>query len=109
MLSSIGGVPLGSIRSGRIFAKHRGLAGQMYTLADINLFAYCCTSAHRMFPDMNLQARAPRVLAIGARHEPSSGVPVPGTAVTSQTSKRIVGVGGGFFAATAARMSCTPA
>jgi glutathione S-transferase len=37
------------------------LAGQMYTLADINFFAYCGIAVNRMFPEMNIPGRAPRL------------------------------------------------
>jgi glutathione S-transferase len=38
------------------------LAGRAYSLADINFFAYCGTALQRMFPEMNLQVRAPRLV-----------------------------------------------
>jgi glutathione S-transferase len=38
------------------------LAGKMYTLADINFFAYCGMALQRMFPDMRIESRAPRLL-----------------------------------------------
>ncbi len=38
------------------------LAGDMYSLADINYFTSCAVSVVRMFPDMGVEKRAPRLL-----------------------------------------------
>jgi glutathione S-transferase len=38
------------------------LAGGMYTLADINYFTSCAVSVVRMFPDLGIETRAPRLL-----------------------------------------------
>jgi len=37
------------------------LAGQMYTLADINFLSYCGMSVQRMFPELDVNKRAPRL------------------------------------------------
>jgi glutathione S-transferase len=37
------------------------LAGDTYTLADINFFAYCGMALQRMFPEMKIEQRAPRL------------------------------------------------
>lgn len=39
------------------------LAGEDYTLADINFYAHCGMMVERMFPDLNVAARAPRLIA----------------------------------------------
>ena len=39
------------------------IAGDMYTLADINLFAMAGFAVERMFPEMNVDKRAPRFTA----------------------------------------------
>jgi glutathione S-transferase len=38
------------------------IAGPMFTLADINLFANCGFALQRLFPDLRIESRAPRVL-----------------------------------------------
>jgi glutathione S-transferase len=38
------------------------LAGAMYTLADINFFISCGIAVQRMFPEMNVEKRAPRLV-----------------------------------------------
>jgi glutathione S-transferase len=38
------------------------LAGAMYTLADINFFSSCGIAVQRMFPEMNVEKRAPRLV-----------------------------------------------
>jgi len=38
------------------------LAGDMYTLADINFYSHCGMMVERMFPDMNIAVRAPRLI-----------------------------------------------
>jgi len=38
------------------------LAGQQFTLADINFFAMCGVSLPRMFPEMKVETRAPRLM-----------------------------------------------
>jgi glutathione S-transferase len=38
------------------------IAGETYTLADINFFSYCGISIQRMFPEMQIERRAPRVV-----------------------------------------------
>jgi glutathione S-transferase len=38
------------------------LAGDMYTLADINFFSYCGMAVQRMFPEMKVETRAPRLV-----------------------------------------------
>lgn len=37
------------------------LAGEMYTLADINFYSYCGMSVARLFPEMDIANRAPRL------------------------------------------------
>jgi glutathione S-transferase len=43
------------------------LAGKTYTLADINFFSYCGMSLQRMFPEMQVERRAPRLVEWIAR------------------------------------------
>jgi glutathione S-transferase len=43
--------------------QHEWLAGDMYTLADINFFSHCGMYVDRMFPEMNVAQRAPRMAA----------------------------------------------
>jgi len=38
------------------------LAGDMFTLADVNFFAHCGMMVARMFPDMDVPKRAPRLV-----------------------------------------------
>ena len=38
------------------------IAGETYTLADVNFFSYCGISLQRMFPEMQVERRAPRVV-----------------------------------------------
>ncbi len=38
------------------------LAGEAFTLADINFFSHCGLGLQRMFPEMNAPARAPRLI-----------------------------------------------
>ena len=38
------------------------LAGAMYTLADINFYAHCGMMVERMFPEMEIARRAPRLI-----------------------------------------------
>ncbi|MDB5683074.1 MAG: protein ligF [Sphingomonas bacterium] len=38
------------------------LAGDMFTLADINFYSHCGMMVERMFPDMNIAERAPRLV-----------------------------------------------
>jgi glutathione S-transferase len=42
-------------------AKTPWLAGEMYTLADINFFSMCGMAVQRMFPEMQVEKRAPRL------------------------------------------------
>jgi glutathione S-transferase len=37
------------------------IAGKMFTLADINFFSHCGMMVRRMFPDMKIETRAPRL------------------------------------------------
>ena len=48
-------------------AKTRWLAGDMYTLADINFFSMCGMALARMFPEMQVGKRAPRLTEWVAR------------------------------------------
>jgi glutathione S-transferase len=43
------------------------IAGNDYTLADINFFSYCGVSVERMFPEMEIGKRCPRLVAWGER------------------------------------------
>jgi len=50
------------------------LAGNMYTLADINFFSMCGMGVQRMFPEMNVERRAPRLVEWVARMHARPGV-----------------------------------
>jgi glutathione S-transferase len=50
------------------------LAGQMYTLADINFFASCGFAVQRLFPQMNVEKRAPRLVEWIGRVRARAGV-----------------------------------
>jgi glutathione S-transferase len=50
------------------------IAGKMFTLADINFFATCGFALQRLFPDMGLATRAPRVLDWVTRVQARPGV-----------------------------------
>lgn len=50
------------------------LAGNMYTLADINFFAIGGFALNRLFPDMNVEKRAPRLTEWVARMHERPGV-----------------------------------
>jgi glutathione S-transferase len=50
------------------------LAGGMYTLADINFFCMCGMAVQRLFPEMNVQQRAPRLVEWVARVNARPGV-----------------------------------
>ncbi len=50
------------------------LAGNMYTLADINFFSMCGMGVQRMFPEMNVERRAPRLVEWVARLHARPGV-----------------------------------
>jgi glutathione S-transferase len=50
------------------------LAGETYTLADINFFSYCGMSVQRMFPEMQVERRAPRLTAWIGRMRARPGV-----------------------------------
>ena len=50
------------------------LAGEMYTLADINFFAHCGMMLARMFPEIGTQQRSPRLLAWAERMRQRPGV-----------------------------------
>jgi glutathione S-transferase len=52
----------------------RWIAGDMYTLADINLFAMLGMAAHRMFPEKEYDKRAPRFTDWVARMHERPGV-----------------------------------
>jgi glutathione S-transferase len=43
-------------------AKSPWLAGEMYTLADINFYSICGFAVQRLFPDMKVEQRAPRLV-----------------------------------------------
>lgn len=46
----------------RQLTKTPWLAGEMFTLADINFFSHCGFALDRLFPEMNAKARAPRLI-----------------------------------------------
>ena len=50
------------------------LAGDMFTLADINFFAHCGMMLARMFPEIGTQQRAPRLLEWVERTRARPGV-----------------------------------
>jgi glutathione S-transferase len=50
------------------------LAGDAYTLADINFFANCGSALQRMFPEMEIERRAPRLTEWIARVSARPGV-----------------------------------
>jgi glutathione S-transferase len=50
------------------------LAGGLYTLADVNFFAVCGMALQRMFPEMQLEQRAPRLTDWVARIRERPGV-----------------------------------
>jgi glutathione S-transferase len=55
-------------------AKTRWLAGEQYTLADINFFAIGGMALGRLFPDMNIEKRAPRLTDWVSRMNARPGV-----------------------------------
>jgi len=50
------------------------LAGSLYTLADINFYSMCGMAVQRMFPEMNVEKRAPRLVEWVARMNARPGV-----------------------------------
>ncbi len=50
------------------------LAGDAFTLADINFFCHCGMGVARLFPDMKVEARAPRMVEWAARVRARPGV-----------------------------------
>lgn len=50
------------------------LTGEMYTLADVNFYAHCGMSVARLFPEMDVSRRAPRLVEWVARMEVRPGV-----------------------------------
>jgi glutathione S-transferase len=52
----------------------RWLAGDMYTLADINFFSHCGMPLARMFPDIGTRQRCPRLLDLVERMRVRPGV-----------------------------------
>jgi glutathione S-transferase len=50
------------------------LAGSMYTLADINFYSMCGAAVQRMFPEMDVENRAPRLVDWVARMNARPGV-----------------------------------
>jgi glutathione S-transferase len=50
------------------------IAGDMYTLADINFFSMCGFAVQRMFPEMQVEKRAPRLVDWVARMHERPGV-----------------------------------
>jgi glutathione S-transferase len=43
------------------------IAGDDYTLADINFFSYCGVAVERMFPEMKISKRCPRLVEWGEK------------------------------------------
>ena len=54
--------------------KTEWIAGDAYTLADINFFSHCGMMVDRMFPDMDVKTRAPRMVAWVERMRARPGV-----------------------------------
>ena len=52
----------------------RWIAGDMYTLADINFFSMCGMAVERMFPEIGTAKRCPRLLDWAARVRQRPGV-----------------------------------
>ena len=50
------------------------LAGEQFTLADVNFFAMCGVGLQRMFPEMKIEVRAPRLVEWLARVRARPGV-----------------------------------
>jgi glutathione S-transferase len=50
------------------------LAGEMFTLADINFFSHCGMMVQRLFPDIGVETRAPRLLEWAQRVRERPGV-----------------------------------
>jgi glutathione S-transferase len=50
------------------------LAGEMFTLADINFFSHCGMSVQRLFPGLGVERRAPRLLEWAQRVRERPGV-----------------------------------
>ncbi|MDB6090844.1 MAG: protein ligF [Gammaproteobacteria bacterium] len=50
------------------------LAGEMFTLADINFFSHCGMMVQRLFPDIGVEARAPRLFDWAQRVRARPGV-----------------------------------
>ncbi len=50
------------------------LAGEEYTLADINFFATCGAAVQRLFPELKVEQRAPRLVDWVARVHARPGV-----------------------------------
>lgn len=48
-------------------ARPPGLPGDAYTLADINFFSYWRVAVERMFPEMQIGRRCPRLVAWGEK------------------------------------------
>ena len=46
----------------RQLGETRWLAGSAYTLADINFYSHCGMMVERMFPEMEIARRAPRLI-----------------------------------------------
>ena len=55
-------------------AKTPWLAGEMYTLADINFFSMCGMAVQRLFPEMQVEKRAPRLVQWVERMNARPGV-----------------------------------
>jgi glutathione S-transferase len=50
------------------------LAGEMFTLADINFFSHCGMMVQRLFPEIGVETRAPRLLEWAQRMRERPGV-----------------------------------
>src|SRR5256884_6062755 len=56
------------------------IAGDDYTLADINFYSYCGMAVERMFPELAIAKRCPRLIAWRGKMKarPAAAPPPPG-------------------------------
>src|SRR4029077_2479571 len=64
--------PVGQVENQ--LAQTAWIAGDDYTLADINFYSYCGMSVERMFPEMKIGTRCPRLVAWRAKRTARPGV-----------------------------------
>ena len=67
------GNPVEMLRNSQL-GESEWLAGDTYTLADINFYAHCGMMVERMFPDLAIATRAPRLVAWRDRMTARPGV-----------------------------------